>query len=81
MWEGIVLTALEYIAILFNDCGFDTSRQRSAFMEREFGAKYGKPIHYADELGAADRALLIEILKDVKASNREKARADWSERE
>jgi len=73
------MTALEYIRILFYDCGFDTVKQREAFINREFGAKYEGPIHYADELNSQDRLRLIEILKDIKAGQQERSRADSRE--
>lgn len=75
------MTALEYIAILFNDCGFDTATQRAAFMNREFPHYHGRPLKYADELEPQDRSRLIEILKDVKAGQGEKAPSNWSEDE
>ena len=73
------MTQDEYIAILWNDCGFDTLSQRRAFLQREFGARYVLPLSYADELNPSDKSRLIEILKDVKAGQRERARADWED--
>lgn len=69
------MTALEYILILFNDCGYDTVKQRAGFMTREFE----RPVKFADELLSHERSRLIEILKDIKAGKREKLRANWQE--
>ena len=64
------MTQVEYITLLFQECGFDTTVQRAAFLHREFGDHYEKPITYADALTPSDRSRLIEILKDVKAGQR-----------
>lgn len=63
----------EYIAILFNDCGFDTAKQRTEWMSREFG----REIKYSDELYPFEKSLTINALKDIKSGQQDHARAEW----
>ena len=65
------MTQVEYIEILFGDCGFD-GPQRRAWLRAEYGRAY------ADELPPAHKHQVIERLKALKAAQRdaEKARAD-----
>lgn len=67
------MNQLEYIALLFADCGFNTSKQREAWLTREFK----RPVKYADDLQSWERSRVIDILKDIKKGQQEKARADW----
>lgn len=64
------MTAPEYIALLFDECGFDTAAQREAMMTR----KFGKPVKYADQLDWRERSKLIDILKTLKAQRWDRAR-------
>jgi hypothetical protein len=67
------MTQLEYIRLLFEDCGFDTVRRRADFMSTEFG----RLIKFADELDGRERQRLVTALKDIKSGQQESARADW----
>jgi hypothetical protein len=57
----IAMTQVEYIAILFTDCGYDTSAQRRGWIQKRFGKSF------ADELDSRERSLAIESLKEEKA--------------
>jgi hypothetical protein len=50
----------EYIAILFADCGYETSAQRKAWLTLRFG--WG----FADELSPSQKHSAIEQLKTEK---------------
>lgn len=52
----------EYIAILFNDCGYDTAAQRKGWLQKRF------EVNFADELTARERSMAIEQLKEEKAA-------------
>ena len=67
------MTQGEFIALLFADCGFDTVALRSDLMTREFG----RTVKFSDDLYRWERSRLIDILKDIKAGQREKARSNW----
>jgi hypothetical protein len=54
------MTQIEYIAILFDDCGF-TGQQRRDFMALRFDGR-----KYADDLTASERSALIDDLKERK---------------
>ena len=56
------MTQAEYIALLFNDCGYDTSAQRKGWLKKRFG------VEFPDELLATQRSIAIGMLKDEKAS-------------
>jgi hypothetical protein len=56
------MTQTEYIAILFNDCGYDTAAQRKGWLQKRFG------VSFADELDSRQRSIAIESLKDEKAA-------------
>jgi hypothetical protein len=53
------MTQDEYIAILFDDLGFD-SRNRKAFLEEYYG------VQYVDELPKSKKSELISQLKEQK---------------
>lgn len=53
------MTQDEYIAILFNDLGFD-SLNRKALLEENYG------VQYVDELPKVKKSELISYLKDQK---------------
>jgi hypothetical protein len=53
---------VEYIAILFADCGYDTASQRKGWLQKRFGKDF------ADELDSQQRSIAITELKDEKAS-------------
>lgn len=55
------MTQVEYIAILFNDCGYDTAAQRKGWLQKRF------EVNFADELDSRQRSLAIEQLKEEKA--------------
>jgi len=67
------LTQLEYISLLFQECGFDTHAARKGFLLPRFGASY------ADELDSDERSRAITELKDIRDGQRDHARADWRE--
>ena len=71
------MTQDDYILLLFNECGFDTQYQRSAWLTKEFA----RPIKYADELETFEKSLVINALKDIRDGKRERAYADWDESE
>ena len=54
------MTQQEYIAILFIDCGYDTSAQRRGWLDKRFG------VEYPDELTSEQRSRAIDMLKDEK---------------
>ena len=56
-----MMTQQEYIAILFRDCGYDTSAQRKGWLQKRFEKSF------TDELTSAERSLAIVQLKDEKA--------------
>lgn len=56
------MTQTEYIALLFNDCGYDTVAQRKAWLQKRFGKSF------ADELGSRERSLAMTELKDQKSA-------------
>lgn len=58
--DGALVTQLEYIAILFNDCGYDTASHRKGWLQRRFG------VNFSDELDSRQRSLAIEELKEEK---------------
>jgi hypothetical protein len=68
---------LEYLALLFNDCGFDTAKARAAWMTREFN----RPVKFADELDSHERSLAITALKDIKYGKQERSRSARSRRD
>lgn len=53
----------EYIAILFQDCGYETTAQRKAWLKLRFDWEF------ADELSPSQKNLAIELLKDEKGVN------------
>lgn len=55
------MTQAEYIAILFNDLGYDTAAQRKGWLQRRFGKSF------TDELDSGERSRAIEELKEEKA--------------
>jgi hypothetical protein len=61
-WEGEAMTQIEYIQMLFHDCGYDTASQRKGWLHKRFGKEF------ADELWADERSRAIEMLKDEKAA-------------
>jgi hypothetical protein len=54
------VTQFEYIALLFDQCGYDTTKQRQGWLQKRFGKSY------ADELDTRERSLAITELKDEK---------------
>ena len=56
------MNQIEYIAILFADCGYDTASQRKGWLQRRFS------VNFADELDSRQRSLAIEELKEEKAN-------------
>jgi hypothetical protein len=56
------LTQIEYIAILFADCGYDTASQRKGWIQRRFGKSF------ADDLDSRERSMAIEELKEEKGA-------------
>lgn len=54
------MTQCEYIAILFVDCGYETSAQRRGWLQKRFG------VSYSDELSTQDKHRAIEELKAEK---------------
>lgn len=50
----------EYIAILFNDCGYDTAAQRKGWLQKRFH------VNFPDELDSHEKSLAIEELKVEK---------------
>lgn len=76
------MTQLEYISILWQECGFDTHVSRSGFMSREFG----REVKFVDDLDSREKSLLITALKDIKAGQQERSRSarqreDWEDQE
>jgi hypothetical protein len=63
------MTQVEYIEILFSDCGYDTVAQRKGWLQKRFGKSF------ADELDSNQRSIAITDLKDEKAS-----RSPWVDR-
>jgi hypothetical protein len=57
------MTQAEFLAILFVDCGYDTSAQRRGWIQLRFPGK-----SYADELTVAEASRAIDLLKAEKAS-------------
>lgn len=55
------MTQTEYIAILFEDCGYDTAAQRKGWLRRRF------EVNFADELDSRQRSMAIEELKEEKS--------------
>ena len=64
------MTPVEYIAILFSECGFDTVTARAAYMTQAFN----RTVKYSDELTSREKSLLINSLKDLKAGQRARSR-------
>jgi hypothetical protein len=58
------MTQEEYIAILFHDCGYETSSQRKAWIHLRFGSPY----NFADDLTTGQKSMAIEWLKAEKES-------------
>lgn len=56
-----VMSQEDYIAILFADCGYETSAQRRGWLQIRFGKQY------ADELTGADKSRCIDLLKAEKS--------------
>lgn len=54
----------EYIAILFNDCGF-TGEQRRAWLQAEYGYRH------SDELKPWEKSKVIDRLKVIKEGQKE----------
>ncbi|HKT90102.1 MAG TPA: hypothetical protein VJQ59_16775 [Candidatus Sulfotelmatobacter sp.] len=58
------MTQIEYLELLFNDCGFDTRAARNDFCS----LRARRPIKYLDELNSYERSQLINELKDRKVA-------------
>lgn len=54
------MTQVEYIAVLFADCGYDTAAQRKGWLRLRFHADF------PDELTVSQRSRAIEMLKQEK---------------
>lgn len=54
------MTQVEYIAILFIDCGYHSAAHRRAWLKDRFGKQY------ADELTTEQKSKAIEALKIEK---------------
>ena len=57
------MTQVEYLAILFADCGYDTAAQRKGWLFKRFDK------FYTDDLTSEERSRAIEALKDEKAAH------------
>lgn len=55
------ITQVQFIAILFDDCGY-TGAQRREWLEARYGARY------CDELTVEQRSQIIELLRAEKGS-------------
>lgn len=55
------MTQEQYIAILFDDCGFSSAVDRKNFIYRRFQR------NYPDELTTKEKSQLIDSLKEIKA--------------
>jgi hypothetical protein len=62
----------EYIAILFADCGYESSSQRKAWIHLRFGSPY----NYADDLTTAQKCMAIDWLKGEKEGKSGKTASD-----
>lgn len=54
------MTQDEYIAILFQDCGYDTVSQRKGWLQKRFEKSF------VDELTLNEKSIAITTLKDEK---------------
>ncbi len=54
------MTQIEYLAILFIDCGYETAAQRKGWLQKRFG------VNYSDELSVAQKSTAINFLKGEK---------------
>lgn len=54
------MTQEEYLAILFADCGYNTSAHRRGWLKLRFGKQY------SDELTTEQKSKAIEALKQEK---------------
>ena len=58
------ITQDEYVAILFADCGYDTSAKRRGWLQDRF------KVSYSDELASNDKHRAIEMLLNEKEANK-----------
>jgi hypothetical protein len=65
------MTQCEYIALLFDDCGFNAAQRKDYLKSRYYGCEF------PDELSSVERSAVVEDLKERKAAMREREVKRW----